>query len=541
LNEKSRMAEYLKVSNNLKVGKAPELSGSDRTLYRILEAIPGVLSWGLLLVLVILSYFKPVWVAYFIIVFDVYWLLLVLYLGIHLFVSYFKMRGGQRVDWLKKCQELDAGSIKGLPEGCLAKKGWKTEDIIHVIIDPTAVEPVDVLRPSFESIINDGFPTKHIIFVLALEEREGEKGLEKGRILKEEFGHLFKEFLVTVHPDGMAGELKGKGANQAWAAKILKDEIIDKQGLDYDKIVVSVFDSDTVVYPSYFACLTYKFLTVNDPYRASYQPVPLYHNNIWEVPFFSRVAAMSNTFWQMMQQIRVEKLATYSSHSMTWRALVEIGFWSTNMVSEDSRIFWHCYLYYNCDYRVEPLYFPVSMDSLQVQSTWKTVVGLYKQQRRWGWGVENLPYLIFNVIKRWKSLKKRDAIGKIMIQIHGFHSWATNALIIACIGWLPIILGGSRFNSTVLSGNLPQVTRNLMTVAMSGLLFSAIVSTLLLPHRPKSVGLWRKLYTRILAVLEWLMLPVGIIIFGAIPALDAQTRLMLGKYMGFLVTPKERR
>jgi hypothetical protein len=527
--------------NSLKISKASDLTGKDRVLYRALEMLPGVLAIGLLLILFVLSYFKPLWVAYFIIVFDIYWLLLVLYLGIHLFASYFKMRKGEKTDWAKKCADLDAGRVDGLPDDCLAKKGWKVGDIIHVIVDPTAVEPVEVLRPSFQSVVENGFPTKQIIFVLALEEREGERAVIKGRQMEKEFSHYFRNFLAPVHPDGMVGELKGKGANQAYAAEVLKREIIDKEGLDYDKILVSVIDSDTVFYPGYFHCLTYKFLTVSKPYQASYQPVPLYHNNIWSVPFFSRVAAMSNTFWQMMQQIRVEKLATYSSHSMTWRALTDIGFWSKNMVSEDSRIFWHCYLHYNGDYRVEPLHFPVSMDSLQVTSLWKTVVGLYKQQRRWGWGVENLPYLVFNVIKSWKKIKKRDAVGRIFVQVHGFHSWATNALIIACIGWLPIILGGERFNSTVISGNLPQITRNLMTLAMSGLLFSAIVSTLLLPHRPGSVGAIKKIGTRILAVVEWFFLPIGIIIFGAIPALEAQTRLMLGKYMGFLVTPKERK
>jgi hypothetical protein len=288
------------------------------------------------------------------------------------------------------------------------------------------------------------------------------------------------------------------------------------------------------VTPGYFFCFTYNFLTVKKPYNASYQPVPVYHNNVWQAPFFARVAASSNTFWQMMQQIRQEKLATYSSHSMTFKALSDIGFWSTNMVSEDSRIFWHCYIYYQGDYRVEPLYFSVSMDATMDKNSWQTAKSLYKQQRRWGWGVENIPYLMFNTIKRWRALPKRKFLSRIFVQLHGFHSWATNALIIAVIGWMPMLLGGDRFNATVLSGNLPYITRTLMTIAMIGLVVSAIVSTLLLPKKPKKYGLGKN----ITMVLQWVILPFSIIIFGAIPGLEAQTRLMLGKYMGFQVTPK---
>ena len=61
----------------------------------------------------------------------------------------------------------------------------------------------------------------------------------------------------------------------------------------------------------------------------------------------------------------------------------------------------------------------------------KTAKNLYRQQLRWGWGVENVPYLIFNIIKKWKNFPKGKAINRILIQIHGFHSWDTNALIIA--------------------------------------------------------------------------------------------------------------
>ena len=39
---------------------------------------------------------------------------------------------------------------------------------------------------------------------------------------------------------------------------------------------------------------------------------------------------------------------------------------------------------------------------------------------------------------------------------------------------------------------------------------------------------------------EWLMVPFILVIFSALPALHAQTRLMLGKYLEFWVTDKHR-
>lgn len=176
------------------------------------------------------------------------------------------------------------------------------------------------------------------------------------------------------------------------------------------------------------------------------------------------------------------------------------------------------------------------MDVCMDEKFLKTAKNLYKQQRRWGWGVENVPYLIFNTIKDWKNIKRGSAIGKILNQIYGFHSWATNALIIGVIGWFPVLFGGDQFTSSVLSSNLPFVTRTLMTLAMGGLVLSAIISTLLLPVRPKKYNIGKN----ITMVLQWIVLPVSIIIFGSIPGIEAQTRLMFGRYMGFWVTPKKR-
>ncbi|MFA5155065.1 MAG: glycosyltransferase family 2 protein [Patescibacteria group bacterium] len=527
-------------TNYLKIGKATDLAGRDRLIYRLLEIFPGFLSLSLLVVLAVLSYFQPVLVAYFIIAFDVYWLLLVIYMAIFLITSYYRLQAGLKTDWRQKCEELSDGRVdlSSLAPTALARRGVSFGDLWQLIILPNVHEGVEILRTCVASLVADGFPTDRMIVALAIEERAGEAAKAKAETIRQEFGAKFGYFIVTVHSDTIPGELKGKGANQAWSAGIVKEEIIDREKLDYDKILVSVFDIDTVVRPGYFFALAYKFLTVPDPYRTSYQPVPVYHNNIWEAPFFSRVAASSNTFWQMIMQIRQESLVTYSSHSMTWRALLDIGFWSTKNVSEDSRIFWHCLMHYRGHYRVEPIYFELSMDVTHDESLWKTAKNLYKQQRRWAWGGENIPYLLFNAGKRWHEpdLDKRRIIGHILIQIYGFNAWATNALIIAVIGWLPMLLGGDRFNSTVLSGNLPSITQNLMNVAMIGLILSAVISALLLPKKPAKYTFWKK----ILMSLEWLAVPVTIIIFGSVPCLEAQIRLMFGKYMGFWWTPKRR-
>ncbi len=518
------MLSKFNMDKYLKIGSASDLQGRDRFLYRALEIMPAFLSWITLLLLILFSWLQPVWTAFFIIAFDLYWLLLVLFLGLHLISAYSQLKKNIKINWEEKCKEL--------------KSKINYQDIYHLIVLPVYNEATEIVQGALESLLKDGYDSKKMMVVLTAEERGGAKVLNEYKNTVNNFKDKFGEFLFVIHPDGIVGEQKGKGANQAWAGKIVKEKIIDAKNYNYDNIIVSVFDIDTIVKPGYFYRLTHAFLTAEDRYHTSYQPVPVYNNNLWEAPFFARVAAMSNTFWQMMQQIRHEKLATYSSHSMSWRALADINFWSVNMVSEDSRIFWHCYCYYNGNYRVEPLYYPVSMDVCMDKTNLQTIKNLYKQQRRWGWGVENLPYLIFNIIKRWPKITKKNASSRIFTQVYGFHSWATNALIIGVIGWFPLLLGGENFTSTVLSGNLPVVTRTLMTLAMSGLILSAIVSTLLLPKKPKKYGVLKYL----IMFFQWLILPVSIVIFGAIPALESQTRMALsGKWrLGFWVTPKER-
>jgi len=503
----------------LKVGKATDLeSTKERLIYRFFEILPGALAWSTLIGVVFLSWYRPIWVAFFIITFDVYWVLKTIYLSFHLRSGYARMRKHLGTDWMEKIESLK-------------DKDW--QDIHHLVLLPFYKEPIEVARPTVKAVFDSVYPKDKMILVLAIEERAGQQAKEVAEQIKEEFGDKFYKFLIAVHPQDIVGEIAGKGSNSTYAARKAKEELIDPLKIPYKDIIVSCFDIDTKVYPKYFSCLAYHYLTADRPTRSSYQPVPVYNNNIWQASAFSRVVATSGTFWQMMQQQRPERLSTFSSQSISFKALEEVDYWPTNMVSEDSRIFWQNLLFYQGEYSTIPLYYPVSMDANLSSSFFKTAVNIYKQQRRWGWGVENLPYLLFGFYKN-----KKISIGKkfhwLWVQFEGFWSWATNALLIFLLGWLPLFLGGDKFNVTLLSYNLPRITRILMTMAMIGLIGSAIYSTLLLPKRPKDYGFIKHLSM----VIQWILVPVTILVFGAIPGLEAQTRLMLGKYMGFWVTPK---
>ncbi|MDP2631109.1 MAG: hypothetical protein Q8P56_06940, partial [Candidatus Uhrbacteria bacterium] len=60
----------------------------------------------------------------------------------------------------------------------------------------------------------------------------------------------------------------------------------------------------------------------------------------------------------------------------------------------------------------------------------------------------------------------------------------------------------------------------------------------LLPRLPERDDPYKYLYM----IGQWMLLPVTIIIFSSLPAIDAQTRLMIGRYLGnFNVTEKMRK
>ena len=490
--------------------------------YRLYEIVPGAIIWGILVALTVLSFVKPLWVVYFIIAFGIYWVFRVLYFSFFLVLGWWRFKTATRVDWSEK--------LNVHPQA---------KDIVHLVVLPLYDEDYEVLESTLRNLVAGTFPAQRMIVVVAGEESKRKHFEPIAARVEKKFAHYFKKMIITLHPAGCVDEIPGKGSNINYAGRQAQ-RYIDTLGVPYEHVVVSAFDVDTIVHEQYFAYLTHEYVTHPDPTHTSFQPVALFNNNMWESQSFIRIMAFGTTFWLLFALTRPDMLVTFSSHSMSFKALVDVGFWQKDIVSEDSRIFWQCFVHYRGNYQTHPLYIPVSMDTVRDDSSWKSLKNIYRQQRRWAWGTENIPYILWHyhrMKKEGKAIAWAKRTRYLFHQMEGKISWGTTALILLLFGRLPLWVAGQDIKETVLFQNTPHILEWTMGFAMVGILISMTLSLTLLPRAQSDI----KLQHKAVMILQWILLPVSLLVVSAVPAIEAQTRLMLGRYLGFDVSQKKRK
>lgn len=553
-------------------------------VWRSLEMVPGLITWGIILGSIILSLFVPRVVAYAILLFDVYWLVKSVTMSHSLIRAYRYLKRDTKVDWQARLKQLDRSIdtyaqtleriIKRIDGGRngIARMLWNVRlmilnrplqqdyrelkaelaevqqvaesdepllhprDIYQLVIVATYTEELDTLRPSFQALADSKFDKDRLVVVLATEERDKERARANARVLQKEYGRIFKKLIVTEHPDGIVKEVKGggKGPNIAWAGRQAVTEI-DRMGISHRNVIVTTLDADHRPHPQYFAALSYHY--VLDPGRKyrSFQPTPLFHNNLWHTTAINRVIATGNSFWHMVESTRAYRLRNFAAHSQGLETVIDSDFWSVDTIVEDGQQFWRTYFRYHGNHYVQPVYVPVYQDAVLDDTYLATLRAQYLQLRRWAWGSSDFPYIVVNSVRDqeipWAN--KGAQIGRFL---EGHVTWASAAILITFVGWLPVVLSPA-FRETLFGQTLAPTASLILTAALVGMIVTVFISMLLLPAKPPGY----KAHHRVAMLLQWALLPVTTIFFSAIPAIESQTRLMFGKYLEFWVTPKSSR
>lgn len=546
-----------------------------RWIERLLEIIPGAMTWIFLLSPVILSIFQPVAVAYFIIAFDLVWLVKSLRLSFYLVRGYSQLHRYERIRWrerldqledlklaVQQCQQQLERFVEDHPEATRGwqgnRRGWAarrqyldlSDRVIHlqslvdrdktiirpsqlynVVILATYNESIDIIEPSVKALTEVDYPLSQLMLVIAYEERGGAEVARNAKELVRHYGQQFAYAVAIGHPDNLPGEVRGKGANITYAARQLT-KTLTEQKIDPENVIVTTFDADHRPSRNYFALLSYLYATNVNRVRKSYQPVPMFYNNIWDVPAPMRLIATGSSFWMIMESMRPQRLRNFAAHAQSLKALVDTDYWSVTSIVEDGHQYWRTYFTYDGDHEVVPLFTPVFQDAVLAKGYPRTFRVQYLQLRRWAWGVSDFPYVVKNAIMntRISWANKLVQIGRLF---EGHFSWATAPLILTFVAWLPLYLNRD-FSEQVLAHRLPIIASNIMRLSLVGIIITVLISLISLPPKPV-----RYRNTRRLAMVgQWVLLPLTAIVFSAFAAIDAQTRLMLGRYLDFRVTEK---
>ncbi|OIO33849.1 MAG: hypothetical protein AUJ70_02395 [Candidatus Omnitrophica bacterium CG1_02_40_15] len=339
------------------------ISDDEKKKERILEIIPGALSWSIIIGVCALSFIKPILAAVIMVSFILYWVLRLIYMNIFLVISYMRLTIEKDTDWMKRIEEIDEIEAninklcrKSVSRGIknrisnfihykqlynLKKSGQfpvKSENIYHIVIIPVIKEKKYVVEPGILGIKKGKYQPSRIMIVIAAEESATNDVKEDMEKLREGYKKDFLDIMIVRHPNNIAGEAAVKGANTTFAAKYAS-RYLKERNIPYENVIVSCFDADTVPKSDYFSCLTYHYMINPRRTAVSFQPIPVYHNNILDVPGFARIIDIGTSFFQLIEATNPRKLVTFSSHSMSFKALVGIGYWPSDMISDDSAIF----------------------------------------------------------------------------------------------------------------------------------------------------------------------------------------------------------
>lgn len=484
-------------------------------ILRALEILPGFVSWNLILLPYWGIFVFPVFVAYFVLFFNIYWFYQSLQIAISSIISSTRIQAAKIYDWM--------GDVKGFPD-------W--EKVKHIVIITTYKEPLHILERTLDSLATQELPTKQIIPVLAMEAKEPEEDRNaKWEALSSKYGNVFAKLIRTVHTL-TPGEVVGKASNEKYAAIWVKENYIDHLNLDLNYFTVTSCDADHKFHPKHFACLTYKFLDNPNRYKMFWQPSIMFYNNIWEVPAITRVPNTLMTIWNLSLLPRKDRLINGQNYSLSFKLLDDAGYWDADKIPEDWGIFFKAFYKVGGGIEVEPIYLPLLADAAQSSSLWKTLVNQYEQIKRWAWGASDDPwiiksYLLAHDVPFW------DKTTRLFQVLWAHFLWPVNWFIITLGLTIPTLLNPA-FGRTALGYTVPKLSSFVLTIALAFLIVMIVIDNIQRPPRPKDVKLWRQLITPF----EFVLMPIAGFFFSALPGLDAHTRLMLGKYIEYRVTEK---
>ncbi len=515
------------------------LQNEKSKVYRRFERMPALLSWGFLALPIVLSQINATLTATVIIAYFLMWFVRAIGISFRAIQGYHTMQKHMKLPWDRLIKDIENRNFNAKGPRWHSRNMnllsrypalIKPSQVTHAVIIAVYNESRDIVEPTVKAVLNSNYDSKKVALVIAYEERGGKEVESMVKQLIEQYGSHFLIAKAVRHPKDIPNEVIGKGGNITHAGRILQKEL-KKLKIKPSSVLVTTLDSDNRPHKNYLRALTYTYCLCIEPKYISFQPMPMFTNNIWDAPAPMRVIATGNSFWMVVQALRPHMLRNFSSHAQSLEALIDTDFWSVRTIVEDGHQFWRTYFRYDGKHEVYPVYIPIYQDAVLAEGYKRTLKAQFIQIRRWAWGASDIPFIIHKGFWEKNKIPRWDLITKIFRLVEGHVSWATAPIILLFAAFIPIL-----FNPDDIAANqLPNVASIIMRIGTLGIIVTLFFGLITLPPKPERYKRRRRAYM----VIQWVILPLTSVAYNASAALYSQTRLFLGKYLDkFDVTEK---
>lgn len=527
--------------------------GKRTAKYRFFEMLPALLSVGLILLPVVLSFINPLWAAIFIIGYLIMWFVKAIGIAYRTVQGYSMLEKAQKTDWQQRLNDLEDPQAALERLQAAKKKIWRAADhmrslrqiianpsryfkpseMYNAVIIPIYNEPKEVLQLTVEALFASNYDMRRTILIIGYEERGPKECHEAVKDLVETYKDKCFYAASTMHPENIPNEVVGKGGNIVYAGKYLQN-LLKQKGIPSEKVLVTTLDCDNRPHPEYLAYAAYEYIRDPQRNRRAYQPIALYINNIWDVPAPMRVLATGNSFWTIIASMRPHTLRNFAAHSQGMASLDHTDLWSVRTIVEDGHQYWRSWFAFKGDYDVTPIYVPIYQDAVLAETYRKTMKAQFLQLRRWAYGASDIAYVADKGFGKNRTVPFWGVLGRFIRLLDNHVSWAAAPIIITFGAWAPLFINADSQHSIV-AHELPQIASQLQFFAMFGLFITIFLTFKMLPPRPERYKRHRNFFM----LAQWAFMPFTSIVFGASAAFNAQFHLLFGKYLDkFDVTAK---
>ncbi len=500
-------------ANPSRAAAVPE-AGQD--IQNLAYKLPGILSWGLLILLLVGVVKFPGLVLVLVQLVSLYLALYFLMVIIFYPVGLWRIRRWERRfgPWIGSGAD-DATWVR------------------HVVLLPNYKEPFDILARTLHGLAVQEGARERLFIVLAMEEAEP-GALQKAERLRRMFRDRFADVLITLHPAGLPGEVAGKGANQAWAARRAREELVDRRGIPLEHLTLTSCDADSLLHPYYFAALTRLFARDPQRYRRFWQAPLRMDLNIWQVPAAVRLVTYFANAVQISELANPLRLNfPLSTFSLSFKLADEAGYWDSAVIAEDWHMFLRCAFAVGGQVSLQPIFLPTSANAVYGETLWRSLVNSYQQRLRHAWGVQDAGY----ILRQWRNLPHVPWHRKLL-----FLSKVLHDHLIFSAGGLAVATGAvllvSLHNVALIS--LPMLNALGIVSTLGNLcLTGGMAAVLAAEHR--HCREYRNGWRPGALLADVITAPfLAVISFGTVcmPAIHAQTKLMLGSQLAYVTTPK---